>query len=144
MIKELKEFALRGSVLDLAIGVIIGTAFGKIISSLVSDILMPPIGLLLGNVDFSNIFWSLSGEKFQSLADAQAAGAATINIGLFINTIISFIIIVFVLFLVLKPINHLTKSKEKPADPTVKDCPYCLTSIPLKASRCPHCTSQLK
>ena len=144
MIKEFKEFALRGSVLDLAIGVIIGTAFGKIISSLVSDILMPPIGLLLGNADFSNIFWSLSGEKFQSLADAQAAGAATINIGLFINTIISFIIIVFVLFLVLKPINHLTKSKEKPADPTVKDCPYCLTSIPLKASRCPHCTSQLK
>jgi large conductance mechanosensitive channel len=144
MIKEFKEFALRGSVLDLAIGVIIGTAFGKIISSLVSDILMPPIGLLLGNADFSNIFWSLSGEKFQSLADAQAAGAATINIGLFINTIISFIIIVFVLFLVLKPINHLTKSKEKPADSTVKDCPYCLTSIPLKASRCPHCTSQLK
>jgi large conductance mechanosensitive channel len=144
MIKELKEFALRGSVLDLAIGVVIGTAFGKIISSLVSDILMPPIGLLLGNVDFSNIFWSLSGEKFSSLADAQAAGAATINIGLFINTLINFIIIAFVLFLILKPINNLKKSKEQPAEPMVKDCPYCLTSIPLKASRCPHCTSQLK
>lgn len=144
MIKEFKEFALRGSVLDLAIGVIIGTAFGKIISSLVSDILMPPIGLLLGNVDFSNIFWSLSGEKFSSLADAQAAGAATINIGLFINTLINFIIIAFVLFLILKPINNLKKSKEQPVEPTVKDCPYCLTSIPLKASRCPHCTSQLK
>jgi large conductance mechanosensitive channel len=144
MLKEFKEFALRGSVLDMAIGVIIGTAFGKIISSLVSDILMPPIGLLLGNVDFTNIFWSLSGEKFQSLADAQAAGAATINIGLFINTMINFIIIALVLFLVLKPINEMNKKKAKSAEPTVKDCPYCLTSIPLKASRCPHCTSQLK
>jgi len=144
MIKEFKEFILRGSVLDLAIGVIIGTAFGKIISSLVSDILMPPIGLLLGNVDFSNLFWSLSGEKFKSLADAQAAGAATINIGLFINTLISFLIIAFVLFLILKPINLLAKAKEKPAEPNSKDCPYCLSSIPLKATRCPHCTSQLK
>jgi large conductance mechanosensitive channel len=144
MLKEFKEFALRGSVLDMAIGVIIGTAFGKIISSLVSDILMPPIGLLLGNVDFTNIFWSLSGEKFQSLADAQAAGAATINIGLFINTLINFVIIALVLFLVLKPINMMNKKKAKESEPTVKDCPYCLTSIPLKASRCPHCTSQLK
>jgi large conductance mechanosensitive channel len=143
MLKEFKEFALRGNVMDMAIGVIIGTAFGKIISSLVSDILMPPIGALLGNVDFSNIFWSLSGEKFISLVDAQAAGAATINIGLFINTLIDFIIIALVLFLVLKPINML-KKKEKPADPTTRDCPYCLTAIPLKASRCPHCTSQLK
>ncbi len=144
MIKEFKEFILRGNVLDLAIGVIIGTAFGKIISSLVSDILMPPIGLLLGNVDFSNIYWSLSGEKFGSLAEAQAAGAATINIGLFINTLINFLIIAIVLFLVLKPINMLSKSREKPAAPATKDCPYCLTPIPLKASRCPHCTSQLK
>jgi large conductance mechanosensitive channel len=144
MLKELKEFALRGSVLDLAIGVIIGTAFGKIISSLVSDILMPPVGLLLGNVDFTNIFWSLSGEKFKSLADAQAAGAATINIGLFINTLINFIIIAIVLFLILKPINKLSKPKVVVVEPQVKDCPYCLTSIPLKASRCPHCTSQLK
>ena len=143
MIKEFKEFILRGSVLDLAIGVIIGTAFGKIISSLVSDILMPPIGLLMGNVDFTNLFWSLSGEKFTSLADAQAVGAATINIGLFINTLIDFIIIALVLFLVLRSINAM-KKKEKPADPTAKDCPYCLTSIPLKATRCPHCTSQLK
>ena len=143
MLKEFKEFALRGNVMDMAIGVIIGTAFGKIISSLVSDILMPPIGALLGDVDFTNIFWSLSGEKYKSLADAQAAGAATVNIGLFINTLIDFIIIALVLFLVLKPINKL-KKKEKPADPTTRDCPYCLTSIPLKATRCPHCTSQLK
>jgi large conductance mechanosensitive channel len=144
VLKEFKAFALRGSVVGLATGVIIGTAFGKIISSLVSDILMPPVGLLLGNVDFSNIFWSLSGEKFSSLADAQAAGAATINIGLFINTLINFIIIAFVLFLILKPINKISKPKEAPVEPKVKDCPYCLTSIPLKASRCPHCTSQLK
>jgi large conductance mechanosensitive channel len=144
MLKEFKEFALRGNVMDMAIGVIIGTAFGKIISSLVSDILMPPVGLVLGNVDFANIFWSLSGEKFKNLVDAQAAGAATINIGLFINTVIDFVIIAIVLFLVLKPINMMAKSKEKPAEPTTKDCPYCLTSIPLKATRCPHCTSQLK
>lgn len=144
MLKEFKEFALRGSVLDLAIGVIIGTAFGKIISSLVSDILMPPVGLLLGNVDFTNIFWSLSGEKFKSLADAQAAGAATINIGLFINTLINFIIIAIVLFLIIKSINKMSKPKVAPVKPEMKDCPYCLTSIPLKASRCPNCTSQLK
>jgi large conductance mechanosensitive channel len=143
MLKEFKEFALRGNVMDMAIGVIIGTAFGKIISSLVSDILMPPIGALLGNVDFTNIFWSLSGEKFKSLADAQAAGAATINIGLFINTLIDFIIIALVLFLVLKPINKM-KKEEKPAAPTTQNCPFCLTPIPLKATRCPHCTSQLK
>jgi large conductance mechanosensitive channel len=144
MIKEFKEFALRGSVIDLAIGVIIGTAFGKIISSLVSDVLMPPFGLLLGKVDFSNLFWSLSGEKYKSLADAQAAGAATINIGLFVNTLINFIIITFVLFLVLKPINRFAKPKEKPAGPIMKDCPFCLSSIQSKASRCPYCTSQLK
>jgi large conductance mechanosensitive channel len=144
MLKELKEFALRGSVLDLAIGVIIGTAFGKIISSLVSDVLMPPIGLILGNVDFSNLYWSLSGVKYASLAEAQAAGAATINIGLFLNTIIDFIIIAIVLFLVLKPVNRLTKPKTQPEAPQVKDCPYCLSSIPQKATRCPHCTSQLK
>ncbi|MBN2258398.1 MAG: large conductance mechanosensitive channel protein MscL [Anaerolineaceae bacterium] len=144
MIKEFKEFALRGKVMDMAVGVIIGTAFGKIISSLVSDILMPPIGLLLGNVDFTNIYWSLSGEKFKSLMDAQAAGAATINIGLFINTLIDFIIIAIVLFLVLKPINKLAKTKETPAEPTEKECPFCLSTIPLKATRCPHCTSQLK
>jgi large conductance mechanosensitive channel len=143
MLKEFKEFALRGNVMDMAIGVIIGTAFGKIISSLVSDILMPPIGALLGNVDFTNIFWSLSGEKFKSLADAQAVGAATINIGLFINTLIDFIIIALVLFLVLKPINKM-KKEEKPAAPTTQNCPFCLTPIPLKATRCPHCTSQLK
>ncbi len=144
MLKEFKEFALRGSVLDLAIGVIIGTAFGKIISSLVSDVLMPPIGLLLGNVDFSNIFWSLSGVKYTSLAEAQAAGAATLNIGLFLSSIIDFIIIAIVLFLVLKPVNRLTRPKVEPEIPQVKDCPYCLSSIPRKATRCPHCTSQLK
>ena len=144
MFKEFKDFALRGNVLDLAIGVIIGTAFGKIISSLVSDILMPPIGLLLGNVDFSNIFWSLSGVKYSSLVEAQASGAATINIGLFLNTIINFIIIAIVLFLVLKPINLMSKSKEQPEPSQLKQCPYCVSSIPKKATRCPYCTSQLK
>lgn len=144
MFKELKEFALRGNVMDLAIAVIIGTAFGRIISSLVSDILMPPLGYLLGNVDFSNIFWSLSGVKYSSLADAQAAGAATINIGLFLNTIINFSIIAIVLFLILKTINKLSKPEVQPVAAEVKDCPYCLSSIPKKATRCPSCTSQLK
>jgi len=130
--------------LDLAIGVIIGTAFGKIISSLVSDVLMPPIGLLLGNVDFSNIFWSLSVVKYSSLPDTQAARAATINIGLFLNMVINFIIIAIVLFLFLKPINKMTSPKEQTAAPQVKKCPYCLSSIPIKASRCPYCTSRLK
>jgi len=147
--KEFKEFALRGNVVDMAVGIIIGAAFGNIIKSLVSDIIMPPIGLLLGNVDFSNLFVVLKeGEKvagpYVSLVDAQAAGAVTINYGMFLNTIISFVIIAFAIFMVIRYMNQLKKKEVVvPAEPTTKDCPYCLTSIPLKATRCPNCTSQL-
>ncbi len=145
MLKEFKEFVMRGNVVDMAVGIIIGAAFGTIVKSLVSDIIMPPIGLLLGNVDFSNLFTVLKeGAKaagpYASLADAQAAGAVTINYGVFINTIISFIIVAFAIFLIIRKINEL---KTPPAEPTTKDCPFCLTSIPIKATRCPHCTSKL-
>ncbi len=149
MLKEFKEFVMRGNVVDMAVGIIIGAAFGTIVKSLVSDIIMPPIGLLLGNVDFSNLFTVLKeGAKaagpYASLADAQAAGAVTINYGVFINTIISFIIVAFAIFLIIRKINELKKQEEAPpAEPTTKDCPFCLTSIPIKATRCPHCTSQL-
>ena len=149
MLKEFKEFAMRGSVVDMAVGIIIGAAFGTIVKSLVSDIIMPPIGMLLGNVDFANLFAVLKqGETlagpYASLADAQAAGAVTINYGVFINTIISFIVIAFAIFMVIRNMNKLKKKEEAPpAIPTIKDCPYCLTSIPIKATRCPHCTSKL-
>jgi large conductance mechanosensitive channel len=144
MIKEFKAFAMRGSVLDLAVGVIIGAAFGKIISSFVSDIIMPPIGLLLGKVDFTNMFLTLSGDKFTTLEEAKAAGAVTLNYGLFLIALIDFIIIAIVLFLLLRPINKLTKKTEPIAAPTTKECPYCLSTIPLKAVRCPNCTSEIK
>ena len=145
MLKEFKEFALRGSVLDLAIGVIIGAAFGKIVTSFVNDILMPPIGLLLGNVDFSNLFINLSGQPYGSLEEAQAAGAATINYGLFINTVLDFIIVAFVVFLFVRQVNRMRREREAPlAEPTTRECPYCLSTIPLKATRCPHCTSELE
>lgn len=144
MFKEFKEFAMRGNVVDLAIGVIIGAAFGKIVSSLVSDVIMPPIGLLLGRVNFSNLFINISGQPYDSLKAAQDAGAATINYGLFINNLIDFIIIAFVLFLVVRFINQLQRPKEEPASaPTTKECPYCFSTIPVKATRCPDCTSQL-
>lgn len=144
MLKEFKEFALRGNVIDLAIGVIIGGAFGKIITSLVNDILMPPIGLLLGKVDFSNLYINLSGGHFASLAAAKDAGAATINYGSFLNTVIDFLIVAFIIFLIIRQINRLQKPAPKPAAPPTKECPYCLTSIPMKATRCPACTSELK
>lgn len=144
MLKEFKEFAMRGNVIDLAIGVIIGSAFGKIVTSLVNDVIMPPIGLLLGKVDFSNLYVTLSGEKYSSLAEAQAAGAVTINYGVFLNTIIDFLIVAFIIFLLVRQINKLQKEEEKPAEPTTKECPYCLTTIPIKATRCPACTSDLK
>jgi large conductance mechanosensitive channel len=150
MFKEFKEFAMRGSVVDMAVGIIIGAAFGTIIKSLVADILMPPIGLLLGNVDFSNLFVTLKeGAKaagpYASLAAAKQAGAVTLNLGVFINTIISFIIVAFSVFLVIRSLNRLKKEEAAPAaEPTTKDCPFCLSAIPLKASRCPHCTSELK
>lgn len=146
MLKEFREFALRGNVLDLAIGIIIGAAFSNIVNSFVSDILMPPIGLLLGNTDFSDFFINLSGGRYESLAAAEEAGAATVNYGLFINTILDFIIIAFALFLIVRQVNRLQRQKEeeKPAEPTTKECPHCLTEIPIKATRCPHCTSRLE
>jgi large conductance mechanosensitive channel len=149
MIKEFKEFIMRGNVIDLAIGFIIGAAFGKIVSSLVSDVLMPPVGLLLGKVDFSNLFINLSGTAYSSLADAKAAGAATINYGLFVNSLIDFIILAFVLFLVVKGFNSARRRMEMAAKktaseaPTTKDCPHCFTTISVKATRCPNCTSDL-
>jgi large conductance mechanosensitive channel len=142
MIKEFREFILRGNVLDLAIAVIIGGAFGKIITSFVNDIIMPPIGLLLGGVDFSNLFINLSGQAYDSLAAAQEAGAPTINYGLFLNTVIDFIIIALVIFFVIKAANRM-KKPAVPAAMTTKECPYCFTEIPIKATRCPHCTTQL-
>jgi large conductance mechanosensitive channel len=144
MLKEFKEFALRGNVVDLAIGIVIGGAFGRIVSSFVDDILMPPIGLLLGNVDFSNLFINLSGGRYESLAAAQEAGAATINYGLFVSTVIDFVIVAFAIFLMVRQINRLErKEKEEPAEPTTKECPYCLSTISIRATRCPHCTSDL-
>jgi large conductance mechanosensitive channel len=143
MWKEFKQFIARGNVIDLAVAVIIGAAFGKIITSFVNDILMPPIGLLLGNVDFANLFITLSGDSYATLAEAQAAGAATINYGVFINTIIDFLIVAFAIFLLVKQVNRL-KKPAPPAEPTTKACPYCLSEIPIKAIRCPHCTSELE
>lgn len=143
MFKEFKEFALRGNVLDLAIGVIIGAAFGKIISSLVTDILMPPIGLLLGKVDFSNLFVNLSGTAYKSLADAQAVGAATLNYGLFLNNVINFLIVTFVIFLIIRQVNRVTKKPAPVVEPITRECPYCITQVSVKASRCPNCTSEL-
>jgi large conductance mechanosensitive channel len=144
MLKEFKEFALRGNVIDLAVGVIIGAAFGKIVTSLVNDILMPPFGLLFGKVDFSNLYISLTGEKFKSLADAQAAGAATLNYGLFLNNVINFLIIALVIFLLIRQVNRLTKKPAPAPEPTTRECPYCITEVSIKATRCPNCTSELK
>jgi large conductance mechanosensitive channel len=142
MLEEFKKFITRGSVLDLAIAVIIGAAFGKIISSLVNDVIMPPIGLLLGRVNFANLYINLSGKAYDTLAAAKEAGAATINYGAFINTIIEFLIVAFVLFLIIKQVNRMQAPKEAAA-PTTKECPFCSTNIPIKAKRCPNCTSQL-
>ncbi len=143
MLEEFKKFALRGNMIDLAIGVIIGGAFGKIVSSLVSDIIMPPLGLLFGKVNFSDLFVSLTGEKYASLADAQAAGAPTLNYGLFINNIIDFLIIAIVIFIIVRGINRLSKKEEAPAEPTTRECPHCLSQIPKKATRCANCTSDV-
>jgi len=144
-LKEFREFALRGNVLDMAIGIIIGAAFGSVVNSLVKDILMPPIGFILGKVDFSNLFISLSG-RYASLAEAQAAGAPTINYGLFINTVLNFFIVTAaVFFFIVRPINRIRRIKETAsAAPTTKECPYCFSTIPLKATRCPYCTSHLE
>ena len=145
MIKEFKEFALRGNVIDLAVAFIMGAAFGQIVSSLVNDILMPPIGMLLGKIDFSNLFLSLTGQYYASLAEAKAAGAPTINYGLFLNTVINFIIVAFVVFLLVRQVMRMRRQREAPpAAPSTKECPYCLSTVPLKATRCAHCTSELK
>lgn len=142
MFKEFRNFAMRGNVIDMAVGIIIGAAFGKIVNSFVNDIIMPPIGKLTGGVDFSNIFINLSSGTYSSLADAHKAGAATINIGMFINTIVYFLIVAFSIFISIKQLNRL-KSEAPPAEPTEKDCPYCLSRIPIKATKCAHCTSEL-
>lgn len=142
MLKAFKEFAMKGNVLDMAIGVIIGGAFGKIVSSLVSDVLMPPIGLLMGKVDFSSLFLNLSGSPQPSLTAAKAAGTPTINYGVFLQTVFDFIIIAFVIFMLVKQINRL-KKPEPSAAPITKDCPQCLSTIPIKASKCAHCTSNV-
>jgi large conductance mechanosensitive channel len=142
MLKEFREFAMKGNVLDMAIGVIIGAAFGKIVTSLVSDVLMPPLGLLLGKVDFSSLFLNLSGTPQPSLAAAKAAGAPTVNYGVFLQTVFDFIIIAFVIFMIVKQVNRL-KTPAAPSAPTTKDCPLCLSTIPIKATKCAHCTSSV-
>jgi len=142
MLKEFKEFAMKGSVLDMAVGIIIGGAFGKIITSFVGDVLMPPVGLLLGKVDFSSLYISLSGKSYDSLSEAKKAGAATLNYGVFLNTVLDFLIVAFVIFLLVKQVNKL-RAPAAPKTPTTKDCPYCASAIAIKASRCPNCTSQL-
>lgn len=143
--KEFKEFAVRGNVVDMAVGIIIGAAFGKTVNSVVSDIIMPPIGLLLGGVDFSSLYLNLSGQSYPSLEAARAAGAATINYGLFLNALINFAIVAFAVFLLIKGINRLKRKEPATAAtaPATRECPFCLSSIPVKASRCAHCTSEL-
>lgn len=143
MLEEFKKFAMRGNVIDLAVGFIMGGAFGGIVTSLVKDIIMPPVGLILGRVDFASLYIDLSGKGYATLADAQKAGAPTINYGAFINTLINFVIVAFVLFLLIRAVNRMTAKPAAPVAPNTKDCPYCFSSIPIKATRCPNCTSQV-
>ncbi len=143
MLKEFKEFMMRGNVMDMAIGLILAVAFGKIVTSLVGDILMPPIGLILGHVDFSNLFFNLSGQQYDTLVAAKAAGAATINYGQFLTTVIDFLIVAFIIFLLVKQINRFKKPAPTPVVST-QECPHCLSLIPLKATRCAYCTSEIK
>jgi large conductance mechanosensitive channel len=149
MMKEFKDFAMRGNVIDMAVGIVIGAAFGTIVKSLVADVIMPPIGLLLGNVDFSNLFVVLkqgaTAGPYLTMADANTAGAVTLNYGAFINTVISFLIVAFAIFILIRNINRLKKKEEAPAPAaTTKECSFCFSTIPIKATRCPHCTSELK
>lgn len=141
MLKEFKEFALKGNVIDLAVGIIIGAAFGKVVQSLVTDVIMPPIGMLAGKMDFSSLFINLSGKNFETLAEAKKAGAATLNYGLFINNIVDFTIMAFVVFIMVKQVNRLKKAEPEAPAPETKDCPFCLSKVSLKATRCPQCTS---
>jgi large conductance mechanosensitive channel len=143
VLKEFKEFAMRGNAVDLAVGVIIGAAFGKIVSSLVEDVLMPPIGRLLGHVDFSGLFVNLTGKAYETLAEAKAHNAATLNYGIFLNNVINFLIVAFAVFLVVQQVNRWTKKPAPAAAPTTKDCPQCAMTIPIAAKRCGHCTSQI-
>src|SRR5262245_24485651 len=142
MLQEFRKFAVQGNVLDMAVGIIIGAAFGKIVTSLVEDIIMPPIGLSLGKVDFSSLFVNLSGTAYDSIAKAKEAGAPTLNVGLFLNTIINFVIVAFAIFLLVRQFNRMKSQPEPAGPPTTKACPYCLSTIPLKATRCAHCTAQ--
>lgn len=143
MLKEFKAFIMRGNVLDLAVGIIIGGAFGKIVSSFVADILMPPLGLIMGKVNFSDLFINLSRTAYPSVAAAKAAGAPTINYGIFLNTIIDFLIVAFAIYLMIVQVNRLNKKPEAPP-PATKECPFCISAVPIKAVRCPHCTSNLE
>ena len=148
MIEEFKKFIMRGNVVDMAVGIIIGGAFGTIVKSLVTDVIMPPVGLLLGGVDFADLFVTLkegaTAGPYATLAAAKEAGAVTLNAGLFVNSIISFLIVGFAIFMMIKGLNSMQKKEEEaPAAPTEKECPHCFTSIPIKATRCPHCTSEL-
>src|SRR5450631_3613785 len=143
MFKEFKEFALKGNVIDLAIGIIIGAAFGKVVQSLVTDIIMPPIGKIVGNVDFASLFINLSGTSYTTLAEAKKAGAATLNYGLFLNAVVDFILMAFVVFLMVKQINRLKRDEPVAPAPETKECPFCLSNVALQASRCPQCTSTL-
>src|SRR5271167_3499359 len=144
MLKEFKQFAMRGNVLDMAVGIVIGAAFGAIVTSFVQDILMPPIGRLVGHVDFSNLFVSLTDTHYDTLAAAKAAGAATLNYGLFLNTVINFLIVAFAVFLLVRQVNRLAPKPAPAAAPATRDCPYCLSAVPVKATKCAHCTSELR
>jgi len=148
MMKEFKEFAVKGNVVDMAVGIIIGVAFGTVVSSLVADVIMPPIGLLLGNVDFSNLFFVLkqgvTAGPYATVMEATEAGAVTVNYGVFINTIISFIIVAFAVFMLIKNVNRMERKQPPPPPPSTKECPICFTNIPIKATRCPNCTSELQ
>jgi len=147
MLKEFRDFAMRGNVLDLAVGLVLGVAFGAIVTSMVNDIIMPPIGEILGGADFSDLYINLSGGEYESLAAAQEAGASTINYGAFLNTIINFIIVAFAMFMLVRFVNRATEhfqEEEEAADPTTRECPYCISEIPIKATRCPNCTSELE
>lgn len=142
MLREFKDFVMRGNLLELAVAFILGVAFGRVVTSLVNDVIMPPIGLVLGGVDFSNLFINLSKTPYATLAEAQAAGAPTLNYGVFALTVIDFLIVTFVVFLLVRAVNRM--QRPKPVAPTTKECPYCLSIVPLRATRCPHCTSELR
>ncbi len=143
ILEDFKAFVMRGNVIDMAVGVIIGGAFGKIVTSLVNDVIMPPIGLLLGNVDFSNLYVSLNGQVYPSLSEAQKAGAPTLNYGLFLNNVINFLIVAFVIFMLIKQVSKLYEKPKAAPAPTTKSCKFCCSTIPIQAVRCPNCTSDL-